>query len=166
MTEGESLDSSDSQAMLGWRRTLRGASERRLRLFAAACCRHFGLLGQGAKAAAAVGLAERYAEGEAPRDAVPDDARRHAVWAADPWEAAAGTARQAAEEASCRSGWQEPLGEELWVAYDAAEDVLCHLLRDLFGPAPFRPPRAVAPSVLSWNGGVVGKLAWAAYEDL
>ncbi len=38
------------------------------------------------------------------------------------------------------------------------------LIRDLFGPLPFREV-SVAPSVLTWNDGCVVKLAQAAYEE-
>jgi hypothetical protein len=39
-----------------------------------------------------------------------------------------------------------------------------NLLRDLFGPPPFRPI-AIAPRWLAWNGGAVVQLAQAAYEE-
>jgi hypothetical protein len=39
-----------------------------------------------------------------------------------------------------------------------------HLLRDLFGPWPFRPP-ALDPAVLAWNGGAVRLLAQVAYDQ-
>ena len=176
LTEGEWLGSSDSQAMLGWLRTCGGAGGQRLRLFAAACCRRFGLLGQGADAAAAVALAERFAEGEAPPDAVPHgDARRHAVWAADAREAAADSARQAAEAASSPLAWPEQTGtwtaprrrtdDETWAAYDAAEGVLCGLLRDVFGPPAFRPVPAIDASLLAWNAAAVKKIAEAVRGD-
>jgi hypothetical protein len=38
------------------------------------------------------------------------------------------------------------------------------LLRDLFGPLPFRPV-TIPPSVRIWNGGTVVRLAEAAYDD-
>jgi hypothetical protein len=41
----------------------------------------------------------------------------------------------------------------------------CQLLRDLFGPLPFRPPPVLPPSVRTWNHGTVLKLATAIYED-
>jgi hypothetical protein len=37
------------------------------------------------------------------------------------------------------------------------------LLRDLFGPLPFRPV-AIDAAWLTWGNGTVGRLAWAAYE--
>ena len=49
----------------------------------------------------------------------------------------------------------------LWDAEQAAH---AGLLRDLFGN-PFRPPAAVDPAWLRWNGGTVPRLARSAYEE-
>jgi hypothetical protein len=62
----------------------------------------------------------------------------------------------------------ECTAEAAQAARDSAESVerreqAC-LLRDLFGPLPFRDVR-MDPSGLSWNGGTVGRLAAAAYEE-
>jgi hypothetical protein len=38
------------------------------------------------------------------------------------------------------------------------------ILRELFGPLPFRPLPPLTPSVLQWNGGTMKRLAEAAYE--
>src|SRR4051812_5140100 len=38
------------------------------------------------------------------------------------------------------------------------------ILRDLFGPLPFRPI-TLAPSVRTWNDGLIVKLATAIYEE-
>jgi hypothetical protein len=40
-----------------------------------------------------------------------------------------------------------------------------HLLRCILGPLPFRPPPAIEPAWLGWNGGLVPRLAEAAYEE-
>jgi hypothetical protein len=40
----------------------------------------------------------------------------------------------------------------------------CQLLRDLFGPLPFRPI-GVEPSLLRWNDGTVVKVARGIYDD-
>ena len=42
--------------------------------------------------------------------------------------------------------------------------VQCRLLHDIFGN-PFRPPPAIDPAVLAWNGGAVRRLAQAIYDD-
>src|SRR5262249_12694061 len=153
LTEEGWRNSSSSQLLLGWleafSRFLRilpqaapakgRAAERTLRLFAAACCRQFGLLEP-----AAVALAERYAEGQAGLAPLPPtQARDHPVWSADAWVAAADTARLAAETAAARLAWPQPSGArdsprqppegEMWAAADDAEVLLCRLLRDLWG---------------------------------
>jgi hypothetical protein len=38
------------------------------------------------------------------------------------------------------------------------------LLRDIFGSLPFRP-MSIAPDVLSWNDGTVGRIAAGIYEE-
>jgi hypothetical protein len=38
------------------------------------------------------------------------------------------------------------------------------LVRDIFGPLPFRPLQPLAPSLLAWQDGQVIRLAQAAYE--
>jgi hypothetical protein len=42
--------------------------------------------------------------------------------------------------------------------------ILADLLRDLFGPLPFRPV-AVDPAWLAWNGGTIPALARAVYDE-
>jgi hypothetical protein len=55
-----------------------------------------------------------------------------------------------------------------WAAAEAAttteEEYQSDLLRDIFGVLPFRQPRIEA-SWLVWNGGTVGGLAEAAYQE-
>jgi hypothetical protein len=45
-----------------------------------------------------------------------------------------------------------------------APALLCHLLRDVFGPLAFRPV-SLAPALLAWNGGTVPRLAQAIYDE-
>src|SRR5262249_57617942 len=59
-------------------------------------------------------------------------------------------------------GWYSQVGR-LFPASDAAEGVLCELLRDLWGN-PFRPPQ-IDPSVLR-EGGTVVRLAQSAEDNL
>lgn len=40
----------------------------------------------------------------------------------------------------------------------------CALLRDIFGPLPFRPP-TVPQSLLAWNGGTIVKMAQVIYDE-
>jgi hypothetical protein len=173
LTEEGWLGSSNSQRMLGWLKARGGAGGRRPRLFAAACCRWFGLLEPRENPAAAVALAERYAEGEADPDSLPaTQAREHPVWSADGWAAAADTARLAAE-AAARLAWPRPSRSgdaprlrpegERWAASDAAEVLLCGLVRDVWGN-PLRPPR-LDRSLLGRDDGILVRLARAAHDD-
>jgi hypothetical protein len=41
----------------------------------------------------------------------------------------------------------------------------CVLLRDIFGPWPFRAPPTLAEGVLAWNDGCVVKMASGIYDD-
>jgi hypothetical protein len=64
-----------------------------------------------------------------------------------------------------RSLWGTAAGDEAFengVRQAHAEQ--CGLLRDLFGPLPFRPV-AVGPSLLRWNDGTVVKVARGIYDD-
>ena len=64
MTESDWNRTTDPQAMLAFLRE-RGASERKLRLFAVACCRKLGHLLAGKPYEMVVDVAERYCDGEA-----------------------------------------------------------------------------------------------------
>jgi hypothetical protein len=60
-------------------------------------------------------------------------------------------------------GWPRP-GDAAWQkARNGEVAAQADLLRDLFGPLPFRPI-AVAPALLRWHDGTVVRLAQAAYE--
>jgi hypothetical protein len=49
-------------------------------------------------------------------------------------------------------------------AVEAERATQAGLLRCIFGN-PFRPPPAAEPTLLAWNGGLVGELAQSAYDD-
>jgi hypothetical protein len=68
-----------------------------------------------------------------------------------------------------------PAGQEVrvaratWQAAEAAgrreQQAQAALLRDIFGPLPFRPPPPLPPAVLAWNDDTVRRLAQAIYDE-
>ncbi len=163
------------------------ASARKLRLFACACCRRVGqLLGDG-RARDALVTAERVADGlagdserSAARKAAQQAAQSRAVtnrptvpkWErrvasavyyalANPWETGYAVPRLAVEALFWQAGGSSSPD---WGAVVAAErQAQADLMRDLFGPLPFRPV-PVSPAWLAWEGGTVARLAGAAYD--
>jgi hypothetical protein len=117
------------------------ASDRRPRLFAAACCRRFGL---------------------------PERSPGRSSRPVDVWAAASDAARQPIEAATCWlvGGETWPLrgklpDAEAWAAYDAAEAVVCQLLRDI---VPFETV-VMNLSLLTWRDGTIRKLARAIHDQ-
>ena len=171
MTEEEWDRCTDPEAMLHY---LRGrASDRKLRLFCCACCRHVWDSLTDMRSRSAVETAERYADGSASRGELA--AAEQAVEAVAFEEARARAAAmlpvphvtQAALAAVA-----EKVDATIWAAWSASEAALgpgeerwhqCTLLRDIFGN-PVRPV-AIDPAWLVWYGGAAAKLAQAVYDE-
>jgi hypothetical protein len=159
MTEADWFASTDPQRLLGWSQANIKLSERRIRLFIAACIRQFDLADHHDPVVAA-----------RERDA---DATADATSLAELWQAATGAVRKAVEKVSAPFAWPNHAREgrpprrqsedEQWTGLEHAEEVLCHLLRDIIAN-PFRPP-LVASSVLAWQDGDIGRLADATHDD-
>ena len=177
MTEAEWLTCTDPEKMLEF---LRGkASERKLRLFAVACCRRIWRLFKDDNNRRAVEVSERLADGLAT-----NAERRSAALAAGGGSGDAGGAAacavgvpplHAAERASANAASAFATASELpllsnyqinpaWQRLvDAERASQCNLLRNIFGN-PFRHV-TLDPTWPSWSDGTVVKLAQSIYDD-
>src|SRR5262245_10345368 len=182
MTEAEWLASTKMNPMLDY---LEGkASDRQWMLFSCACVRRIWRLVTDERCRSYVEVAERLADGMASgeelnraaevvvqADDLDDEAGNHTFQAVESvgytsalaaWTAASKASDSASFAAATASGEWSP---EAWNAAGAAEHrVQVVLPRALFG-TPFRPPPAIGPAVLAWNGGTVRRLAQSIYEE-
>jgi hypothetical protein len=182
MTESEWDVCTDPQKMLAFLRDSGRASERKLRLFAVACCRRIWHLLTDDRSRGAVQVAEQFADGlAAENERVSEWRASHVVvddklsivvdWEEGRWVVDA--ARAPAEACvGAELAWQPNAGWMATAAYAAlaARDpgegkTQCHVLRDIFGPLLFRLAPSFGFPVLAWNGGMVGRLAQAADEE-
>jgi hypothetical protein len=163
MTEAEWLACTNPEPMLlalGGR-----ASERKLRLFACACCRRAWHLLTDERSRTAVEVAERFADGYATREELGAASEAAgAAWNAA-WEGPASEWFEArdAEWTACvaaspvaRAGAASAASQ----AWDYEPGARADLLRDIF---PVRLP-ALDPAWLAWNDGTVPKLARGIYD--
>jgi hypothetical protein len=157
VTEQEWLACTDRQMMLDFLRG-GGASGRKLRLFAVACCRRIFPLMPDSRSRQAVTTCELYADGlTSQRDLVAARAAAGAAvreWEVAPWSVERGkvvAAARAARDAARPTDQPAALGNDMRQAAEAAftADVIgrlarrmhvecvlpqCHLLRDIFNP--------------------------------
>jgi hypothetical protein len=177
MTEAEWLACEDAEMMLGF---VRGTGrnrlpERKSRLFGVACCRQLGSLVVDARSRNAVGVAERYADGDAKADALDAayeeafDVESHYAEHPDRGQntklEALGRAANAVAEACHPDELAEGVAHEALTAGKAAgtsggEAALASLVRDIFGN-PFRPI-TFSPE---WRTDTAISLARAMYES-
>jgi hypothetical protein len=180
MNEAEWLVCADLDRMLEFLRG--GVSDRKMRLFACACCRRAWDLLTDARSRHAVETAERYAEGLATErervaargDALGATARRlgSAAWAPywatsrraaeSVWNAAAAAAGGRVRAGGARPGRINDAG--VWNALGAAEaKEQARLVRDVFGN-PFRPV-VLDPTLVTWRDGAVRKMAQTIHDE-
>ena len=180
MIEAEWAGCTDPDQMLAFLRDTGKASERRLRLFAVSCCR---LLLRRVRVNSwdvhAVDVAERFADGKASFT----ELEAAAAGTTSDWTAAfacheaaspeGGT--DAAEYAADNAAWEagshaafvvgEAEGSPSFTAgRDAERAAQAALLRDIFGPLPFRPV-TVQGHVLAWSDRLVVRLAQGIYDE-
>jgi hypothetical protein len=177
MTEAEWLAHTDLVRVL---RSLSGTpSDRKRRLFAGACCRRIWHLLATEPPRQLVEQAERAADGFSASADVADFAKqvlssrsqgqsasKLAVIAA--FWAGVGNCREASRcAASAMASDRTPFdrGQALWRRFAKDERrAQSDLLRDIFGPLPFRPI-TVDPAWLRWNWGTVPAIAEHVYDD-
>jgi hypothetical protein len=177
MTEAEWLACTDPTPMLEF---LRGkASDRKLRLFAVACCRRIWEWINHEECRQAILAGEQFADGMATL--------QECSAACDAASVIADTSKEFIVVASsCAVSWATSTGPREWdaatwsllaamqnAAYHAA---LVHedqsperadqatLLRDIFGN-PFRPSPPLPPAVLSWNDRTIPRIAQGIYDE-
>jgi len=193
MTEADWLAASDPQGMLTFLRGTGVATDRKLRLFSAACCRRLWHLLTRHSAQRVVEVAELLADGGTSHEdlakawqyVIAPDGFAASGWAA--WlvaglvvmppgspAVAASAARLALQASNDTSAARTaPPGREIeaaraaWAAAVKAGDdergAQACMLRDLLGPFPFRPV-SLPPSLRAWKDGLLVSLAQSAYE--
>jgi len=176
MTESDWASSTDPRKML---RFMRGVSRRKWRLLAVACCRHLfaGVIADG-RTRSAIEVAESYAEGAASKEAVAAARRaataaREASWRAKraawwanygrPAAAVHGVLEQPVPPPWRRGGAGAPKERPAPLPRPTLAP-LSALVRDIVGD-PLRPPPAIDPAWLAWDGGTVAKLARDGYDS-
>ncbi len=188
MTETEWLAATDPDAMLSALTAARKIPERKLRLFAAACCRRVWGLLDDTRSQRAVQMAESYADGlatavelaaaaadaHAAADDTRLDPRRRGLAIVIPGLYGSGT-YVAADAAAHAAGAEAVTIDFLYVPAEAAAFAVllasdkeraaqAALLRDLFGPLLFRDV-SPDPSWLAWDNSSIVRLAAAVYEE-
>lgn len=177
MNEEQWLSCTDPMPMLDY---LRGrASDRKLRLFAVACCFEVWYLLRDKRSKKAATTSERFADEliDAPRMAVVREAARRAVdeWVSAeevavgrrfPEEVAHAVTLPDADQAAVRAADMASRlseAEAREIGYESRKQSQAMLLRDIFGNL-FRPA-AIDPSWLIWKEATLPNLAQAIYDD-
>jgi hypothetical protein len=189
VTEPDWLSSESPQEMLAFLRGTGIASERKLRLFATACCRRiWDSWEHYSGERRAVEVVERFADGLAtaaevrsagyasepiPIGGEGEGGAGHNATRLDAWDAASVVARIVWVSLGGQKTYE---AEQTGLVEPAALDAIrsrteetekrnqARLLRDFFGPLPFREAH-IDPGWIAWQGGTVKRLAEQAYQE-
>lgn len=173
MTEAEWLTCEDPVAMLKHLEEAAIALEfayptdRKLRLFAVACCRHIWHLLTDERSRQAVEVAERFADGKVTRNELLHADHEASVPSGLPFDTPAWMAHALlisnvldAVAHVCRV---HTLCRDVYPDQEMARCVQVAILREIIGN-PFRPV-TIDPSWFAWNDGAIPRLAQTAYEE-
>jgi hypothetical protein len=150
--------------MLAFLRESGKASERKLRLFAIACCRKVWRSLKDERSERAIEVLERWVDGQASRQELM--AAHDAAWKA--WGAPARTAVADATAVEWDAGHAaNAANHAAWASAGGsradAQRSQAVLLRCIVGN-PFCSSPAIAPAMLTWNDGLIPRLAEAAHD--
>jgi hypothetical protein len=177
MTEAEWLACTDPQKMLAFLEHSGRASERKLRLFAVACCRRLPEAATYGRARKALEVAERYADGLATLQELREvggAAWKGARWARDGPRSAAVAANQACSSPAETHSFLTCVNvlcnhvspddsEASRMALREERAALAALLREVVGLLPFREA-CIDPAWRVWNESTVQRLAQDIYS--
>jgi hypothetical protein len=175
VTEAEWFSSNDPKSLVAF--VAGRVSERKLRLFAAACCRQVWVMLEDPCTRRSVEVGEEYADGlvTPPEAHAASIAAWQWFWDADRDNNTKNAAASAARTAFPTSlyeyslmGRTETMRDNLdvvlinlaWGEYPSAH---CHLFREIVSN-PFATPQ-LDPAILAWNGGTVRRLAQSMYDE-
>jgi hypothetical protein len=168
MTEPAWMTCDNPKAMLSFLAGARKARDRQYRLFACACCRRVWPLMSRESARRAVEVTERHADGLASDEELEAAQRaacgvRELCGIVGKWASAcaARTAAVMVVDTAGRLAACPPDQEYDPTLWAAETPMQCDLLRDVFGPLPFRP----VPIASSWRTSEVLGLARAIYDE-
>jgi len=169
VTEQEWMTCTDPTSMILFLQATGKVSARKLRLVAVTCCRRVWPLLTDERSRRAVELAEQSVDeliSWSALDATSTAARevKHHEYHADVAAFAASYAPTPILEFAHVVGIMQTAAEAPDTGVHLEESAQAALLREVFGPLPFRPFH-VAPALLRWNDGIVRRLADAVYDE-